>query len=107
MTEIKGDLISREALKAEVRKHAEYYADRTKEDRYNVGYTECACEILDFIDNAETVESKQGEWIIVGRLMKNGKPLAVRCSECNKSPKYAVTSDFCPNCGAEMKGGAE
>ena len=37
-----GDLISREALKDEVRKHAEYYADRTEEDRYNVGYTECA-----------------------------------------------------------------
>ena len=51
-----NDLISREALKDEVRKHAEYYADRTEEDRYNVGYTECACEILDFIDNAPTVE---------------------------------------------------
>lgn len=50
------DLISRVALKDEVRKHAEYYADRTREDRYNVGYTECACEVLDFIDNAQIVE---------------------------------------------------
>ena len=41
-----NDLISREALKDEVRKYAKYYADRTEEDRYNVGYTECACEIL-------------------------------------------------------------
>lgn len=53
-----GDLISREALKEEVRKHAEYYADRTEEDRYNTGYTECACEILDFIDNAPTIEPR-------------------------------------------------
>lgn len=51
-----GDCISREVLKDEVRKHAEYYADRTREDRYNVGYTECACEVLDFIDNAQAVE---------------------------------------------------
>lgn len=53
-----GDCISREALKEEVRKHAEYYADRTEEDRYNTGYTECACEILDFIDNAPTIEPR-------------------------------------------------
>lgn len=49
---ITDDVISREFLKDEVRKHAEYYADRTEEDRYNVGYTECACEVLDFVDNA-------------------------------------------------------
>lgn len=51
-TVITDDAISRVALKYEVRKHAEYYADRTEEDRYNVGYTECACEVLDFVDNA-------------------------------------------------------
>jgi phage pi2 protein 07 len=51
-TVITDDAISRESMKDEVRKHAEYYADRTEEDRYNVGYTECACEVLDFVDNA-------------------------------------------------------
>lgn len=120
--ETRGDMIRREALKDEVRKHAKYYADKTKEDRYNAGYTECACEVLDFIDNAPTVEPRieygtdgqpyklsmtngkeyerpKGEWVISG--------FDYKCSNCGMLP-YFRQYNFCPNCGADMrKGGAE
>ena len=100
-----GDLISREALKEEVRKHAEYYADRTEEDRYNVGYTECACEILDFIDNAQTVESKQGEWI--DHSETDGYVECPFCGSCTTCEDNKDELHFCFNCGADMRGGSK
>lgn len=121
-----GDAISREALKDEVIKHAEYYADRTKEDRYNVGYTECACEILDFIDNAQAVEPKrpqcnqitweqgyeaglaqgkhdrpQGEWLEYNATGKK----QYMCSVCSMKEKNPKIARYCYWCGAKMKGG--
>jgi hypothetical protein len=42
----------------------------------------------------------KGHWIDITN--KNKTVIAVRCSCCEKSPKYAIKSDFCPNCGAEM-----
>jgi hypothetical protein len=30
---------------------------------------------------------------------------ALHCSECSKSPKYAIRSDYCQNCGAKMAEG--
>lgn len=99
-----GDLISREALKDEVRKHAEYYADRTEEDRYNVGYTECACEILDFIDNASTVpERLQGKWVFDGC-----DDVTCKCMFCGHEHVYVTSPkadgiNFCEHCGADMR----
>ena len=79
-------------------------------------------EFCEFIDNAPTVEPEvymtgkdynlylegykqgkkdfgrpQGEWIY-----KNDCPC---CPFCNHF--YTIFSNFCPNCGAKMKGGAE
>lgn len=34
---------------------------------------------------------------------KKGEIVAFRCSSCGQNPKYAVNSDFCPNCGADMR----
>lgn len=127
-----GDLISREALKDEVIKHAEYYADRTKEDRYNVGYTECACEILDFIDNAPPVkfsllpadESKEEaymrgyehgkiEGIIKGMAYRpKGKWVDTGDKAEYWSEEYQCSicgakdhwHNYCPSCGADMRG---
>ena len=106
-----NDLISREALKKSIEEYRSL---------------NCVCtstiigvrNVLYLIDNAPTISvdwgvdcgdktvyaRPKGEWLVVGRVMKNGKPLAVRCSICGNSPKYAVTSDFCPNCGADMRG---
>lgn len=125
-----GDCISREALKDEVRKHAEYYADRTEEDRYNVGYTECACEVLDFIDNAPTVEiytkddmagaynegyicgnkeagkaRPKGKWIIT---REEQGPCGIiyktrKCNQCYWENSLLIPRNFCPECGADMR----
>lgn len=108
-----GDAISREALKkyaipCQIHNGAStdlcvplYQIDNASPvplPDFKAGYKQA------ILDGKTNFSRPQGEWLIVGRVMKNGKPLAVRCSECNKSPKYAVESDFCPNCGADMRG---
>lgn len=40
-------------------------------------------------------------WIEVKN--KNGTCIALRCPKCEQSPKYAVRSKFCPNCGADLQ----
>lgn len=62
------------------------------------------------IDNAPTVERPQGEWVkVVQNLCWH-----YECNQCHERPLMArlvdedVLSNFCPNCGADMrKGGAE
>ena len=62
--------------------------------------------------NASYRKQKEGEWIVVNeyndyRMCKEAK---IACSVCGHKPKYEwYLSDinFCPNCGAKMKGGAE
>lgn len=48
-------------------------------------------------------EPKRGEW--VPSILKGTKkdPVAWNCSVCGRSPVFAVKSDFCPNCGADMR----
>lgn len=46
-------------------------------------------------------EPRKGRWIDIKN--KNGTVIAVRCSRCGNSPKHAIKSDFCPNCGADMR----
>lgn len=111
-TEVKGDLISREALKKAI-----------KDNGYSHYF-----EIFDIIDNAPTVETftkddmsgaynegyacgsrenkrPQGEWIIDGHHYK--------CSQCGKTLAimFSETDDDdligCPFCLSKMKGGAE
>lgn len=59
------------------------------------------CVPLYQIDNAPTVDGYtkrlQGEWKL--------DSVGVYCSECKKHHDYS--SDFCPYCGADMKGGTE
>lgn len=44
----------------------------------------------------------KGEWI--EHKTKGGTVIALTCPKCMKSPKNAVRSDFCPHCGADMRG---
>ena len=46
-------------------------------------------------------KQKEGAWII------SSDGYYPYCSECKHEPKNGVMTDFCPNCGAKMKGGAE
>ena len=103
MTE-KGDLISREALKKAI-----MYKDNVNRETWEQLYDSVLAEI----DNAPTVEQKyyerviaqinpviearpQGEW----KFVKHGY---YECSEC-KHLSYEIKSNFCPNCGADMRG---
>jgi len=99
-----NDLISREALKKAIEeyKYCGFYdklieiidnaptVDTTEqeENAYNEGY-------------AHGLETKrpQEEWLKYG-------DHAWKCSKCNCSV-YVRTRNFCPDCGAKMKGGAE
>jgi hypothetical protein len=57
---------------------------------------------VDTIKNMPPVQPKPktGHWIEITN--NRGTVIALRCSCCGKSPKHAIKSDFCPNCGVEM-----
>jgi hypothetical protein len=52
-------------------------------------------------DKAGYRKQSEGEW----KICSDG--YYPYCSRCNHEPKNGVMSDFCPSCGAYMKGGAE
>lgn len=54
---------------------------------------------------ADVAPVVHGEWIHLKN--KQGVTVALRCSACGNSPKFAIRSDFCPNCGAKMDGKRE
>jgi hypothetical protein len=43
-------------------------------------------------------QPKTGHWIEI--VNNRGTVIALRCSCCEKSPKHAIKSDYCPNCGS-------
>lgn len=112
-----GDAISREALKEQINAtdfdFGDYY-DNTEEIRKRV------CEV---IDNAPTVEAytpeqvkdlvdlnkklseerPRGEWINREAISNTIFPFWERY-ECNQCHKFNGYSNFCPNCGADMRG---
>ena len=50
-------------------------------------------------------KDNEGKWIVVGRVLKNGNPVALKCTACGNSPKHALSSRYCPNCGKKMMSG--
>ncbi len=48
-----------------------------------------------------TPKPKTGHWISIRN--KNGTEIAIRCDCCGNSPKHAIRSDYCPNCGARIE----
>lgn len=56
--------------------------------------------ILQIIRDAQTKQLEHGmaKWLICS------DGYYPYCSKCNNEPKNGVMSDFCPNCGAFMKG---
>ena len=50
-------------------------------------------------------KQSEGEWIEQVRVSKEGKPL-LNHYKCNLCGVYLATqANYCPNCGAKMKGG--
>ena len=91
-----NDLISREALKKALKKY-----------KYCGFYD----KVIEIIDNAPTVEERpQGEWYRTGQSFINpNKFRNYGCSVCRYELDEHIREkpNFCPNCGAKMKGGAE
>lgn len=59
---------------------------------------------VDFKDSAEWVERPKGRWIIKSWWQhKNNYQMKI-CSVCNHPVKPKNASNFCPNCGADMRG---
>ena len=94
------DLISRQAAIDETWKEPSYT------DPYNV-LTEVR-ERIQSLPSAQP-ERKKGKWIITKT--ERGwncaeYPTEVTCSNCNYIEDYQKALDFCPNCGADMRGDA-
>ena len=53
---------------------------------------------------ADVAEVKRGEWIFgyYGQLLGSDAPLDYKCSLCGED--HTDAWQFCPNCGAKMKG---
>lgn len=54
-------------------------------------------DIKGYIEHQPTIEPKRGEWTNVG-------VLTVHCSNCKSEFHELEAMNFCPNCGAHMKG---
>ena len=96
--------IDADALKDKLQQHHDFYVmawggfgkmpigEKKRVDEI----TNCIAEVV----NAPTIEPKQGEWII--EIDANGNTYG-RCSICSMR-QYAGQLNFCPDCGAKMKG---
>ena len=62
--------------------------------------------VREWVDRQPTIDAVpvvRGEWVFDKYTAKFGKPY--RCSNCNE--EFGDTYNFCPNCGASMKGGIQ
>lgn len=87
-------LIDADAL---IEEYGDWYTEEGEEHGF-IGTIE------DLVKMCRTIEPerKKGKWINRGRI--------IRCSKCGtgyaavKGMKSALTYNFCPNCGADMRG---
>ena len=76
-------------------------------DIYEVGETIVVMNHDDYYDLlCKSWVPKHGEWIYVTveEKLKTGRGYGHHCSECDEINKSGP-SNFCPNCGADMRGG--
>ena len=80
-------------------------AEKLKTDLDGSGY--CYNNWLDvegIIDNQPTAdvrENVKGEWI---EITDKDAPITYACSVCGAGIDYRGFANFCPNCGADMRG---
>lgn len=101
----KNDLISREALKATIISICGKCSNIITKYENGVPDGNCAIQhILNIIDNAQTVEIKQGEWIEQKNYpyQRCKLQLGYECNQCGTENE--CKTNYCPNCGADMKG---
>lgn len=69
--------------------------------RFNAFHVKSQIKAIENMPSVTTQEPRKGHWIDIKN--KNGTVIATRCSRCGNSPKHAIKSDFCPNCGVDMR----
>ena len=103
-----NDLISRSELKKAVTKwfiDERYYNPLDKPENMTESM------LLSFINNAPAIklERPQGEW----KVNNYGEHVCPICGhyalydECQDNDYYEVQSNFCPECGADLRGGSK
>lgn len=55
---------------------------------------------------ADVAPVVHGRWVHDGRRIESGIDWC-HCSECGKSDNFCTRTNYCPNCGAKMDGGAD
>ena len=94
MIKAKDDAISRADAINIVRKLAVDEQDGSEYWRSKVN--EYLCTVYEEMTQLPSVQpSRKGHWI---------KTPLLTCDRCNKINKSGIESDFCPNCGADMRG---
>ena len=58
-------------------------------------------EVRDRIEAIPSADKPQGEWIFVEEFMGINR---YKCSVCEREELCTRLSNYCPNCGAKMKG---
>ena len=94
LAEVGTDCISRQAL-------LDKFEPWLKVKDYNDGELNMLKAVLYEIRFMRSAQPKRGWWIEI--INSRGVVVALRCSRCEKSPRHGVRSDFCPNCGADMR----
>lgn len=64
-------------------------------------------EIVDVQPSADVVEVKHGEWINKRTMVHDGEFYCSACDFVLDTFMQAVFYNFCPNCGADMRGRKE
>lgn len=102
-----SDLISRSALKEEIESLRVMVTGLRSGKGVLAEYAKHYKEsVLKLIDEAQTVEAKpvvRGEWVEFDIDYGGIPTVGYQCSECGQSNGFLT--DFCPNCGADMRGG--
>ena len=87
------------------------YIDAEKADVESISCfygSECRIEdVQEWLDEqptADVVEVKHGEWFEVDDGIDIGSGKHLECSICGKWKKDRIKSNYCPNCGADMRG---
>lgn len=73
------------------------------------GYTSGVTEALDMAIEALSADAVQGEWEFIDNEIFAGEYFCSICGKRAEVDLYGewILSNYCPSCGAKMKGGAE